>query len=308
MSVEPVPTKSFRWIWIAYAAALLAGAITLLQPWIPISDSVLIRALIADVVATFVIFGFSTAFANASFYDAYWSAAPPVLAGYYLLANNAPFDLRTVLMLLLVTAWAVRLTHNWARGWQGLQHEDWRYVDLQAKTGKAWWLVNLLGIHMFPTALVFLGCIALHSALQQGTQTFGTLDVLASIVGWSALWIECTADNQLRAFRSQNDNKGRVLDTGVWAWCRHPNYLGEIGFWLALFIYAWAAQGSAVFNLAFGAIWGPVVMLALFVGISIPMLDKRLAARDGFTEHMQNTFALLPFSYLRKSGQRKNAG
>ena len=241
------------------------------------------RALVTDVLATLVIFGFSLAFANASFYDAYWSVAPPFLAGYFVVSQDAPLDVRTMLIVGLVVAWALRLTHNWARGWQGLQHEDWRYIDLRAKTGKAWWLVNLLGIHLFPTLLVFLGCIALQAALQPGTQSLGVLDVLASLVGWSALWLEDTADNQLRDFRMQQHSEGRVLDTGVWAWCRHPNYLGEIGFWFALFLYAWAAQGSSVFNPYFGAIWGPVSMLALFVGISIPMIDKRLAAREGFT-------------------------
>jgi len=301
----PPAARSFRWIWIAYATALLAALIALWQPWIAIGESVLVRALVADVLATVVIFAFSIAFANASFYDAYWSVAPPFLAGYFLLVQDATLDVRTLLVLSLVFAWAVRLTHNWARGWQGLQHEDWRYIDLRAKTGKAWWLVNLLGIHLFPTFLVFLGCIALQVTLQPGTQALGLLDALACAVGWSALWLEYTADNQLREFRTQQHNQGRVLDTGVWAWCRHPNYLGEIGFWFALFLYAWAAQGSTVFSLSFGAIWGPVVMLTLFVGITIPMIDKRLAAREGFTQHLRNTYALLPISHLRAGARRK---
>lgn len=291
-------SPAFFWIWIAYGAALAAAVLTLLQPWVPVGESILLRALVADVVATCVIFGFSCAFANASFYDAYWSVAPPMLAGYFLLAQNAPFDLRAALIFLLVLAWAIRLTHNWARGWQGLEHEDWRYVDLQKSTGRAWWLVNLLGIHLFPTILVFLGCIALQVSLNLNTQPFGLLDVIASLIGWTALWLEFTADNQLRRFRTQPDNAGKILDSGVWAWCRHPNYLGEIGFWLALFVYAYAAIGSAALTISFGAIWGPVAMLALFIGISIPMIDKRLSTRDGYTDHMRSTFALLPISHL----------
>lgn len=292
---------------MAYVVAFMVAVLTLLQPWVPVGDTVLLRALAADIVATLVIFGFSSAFANASFYDAYWSVAPPFLAGYFLLAQNAPLDLRALLILALVGAWAVRLTHNWARGWQGLQHEDWRYVDLQQTTGKAWWLVNLFGIHLFPTALVFLGCLSLQVALQEGNAAFSGWDVLATVIGWSALWLEYTADNQLRAFKLQSKNQGKVLATGVWAWCRHPNYLGELGFWMALFVYAWAATGSSVISLNFGAIYGPLVMLALFIGISIPMIDKRLAQREGYDTHMKNTFALLPISHLLRPAPGKES-
>ena len=161
INLEPnqAPAIAFVWIWIAYALAIAAAAATLLQPWVALGDSVLLRALVADIVATLIIFGFSSAFANASFYDAYWSVAPPLLGGYFLLAQEAAIEVRSVLVLSLVCAWAIRLTDNWARGWRGLTHEDWRYVDLQVTTGRAWWLVNLLGIHLFPTALVFIGCI-----------------------------------------------------------------------------------------------------------------------------------------------------
>ncbi len=304
INLEPnqAPAIAFVWIWIAYALAIAAAAATLLQPWVALGDSVLLRALVADIVATLIIFGFSSAFANASFYDAYWSVAPPLLGGYFLLAQEAAIEVRSVLVLSLVCAWAIRLTDNWARGWRGLTHEDWRYVDLQVTTGRAWWLVNLLGIHLFPTALVFIGCISLQVSLNAGTQPFGLLDLLASLVGWSALWLEYTADNQLHDFKNKPDNRGQVLDSGVWSWCRHPNYLGEIGFWVALFLYAWAATGT----LASGAIWGPIAMLALFAGISIPMIDKRLAQRTGFAQHMKNTFALLPFSHLKNRAKTES--
>ena len=297
--VTGASARAFGWIAAAYGVALVAAIGVLTQDVVALGDHILIRALVADVVATLVIFGFSIAFANASFYDAYWSVAPPVLLGYFLFAQRAGaedfWDTRALLISALVLAWAVRLTHNWARGWQGLNHADWRYVDLAAKTGPFWWLVNLLGIHLFPTALVFVGCISIQESLALNTRGFNGFDVLASVVGLSALWIEYTADNQLRAFRLNPNRQGETLASGVWAWCRHPNYLGEIGFWIALFIYAWAAVGTQALELA---VWGPVVMLVLFVGISIPMIDKRLADRRGFAEHKARTFALLPLSTL----------
>jgi len=288
--------RDFGWIITAYTVALAAASLLLVQDWIALPDSVLLRALAADVLATLVIFGFSQWFGNASFYDAYWSVAPPFLALYFLMAFAAELDTRALLIFALVLAWAVRLTHNWARGWHGLGHEDWRYVDLAATTGRFWWLVNLLGIHLFPTVLVFLGCLSIAACFAGPAAPLNALDALASLIGWAALWLEFTADNQLRDFRTTPGNAGTTLATGVWSWCRHPNYLGEIGFWLALFAYAFAATGTQSFELA---IWGPVAMIALFMGISIPMIDKRLATREGFAEHKARTFALLPVSHWR---------
>lgn len=294
--------SAFGWILLAYAAAILAAALFL---WLDIPAltelSTLQRAFLADVIATLVIFGFSTVFSNASFYDAYWSVAPPFLLAYFVYVERqdaqAILDIRLILVSLLVMAWAVRLTHNWARGWQGLSHIDWRYVDLTKQTGRLWWLVNLLGIHLMPTVLVFVGCIAIYVCADPSSAPLNFVDALAAAVGAGALWIEYTADNQLREFRLNPKYSGQTLATGVWAWCRHPNYLGEIGFWFALFVFSWAAVGRASLELA---VWGPVSMLVLFVAISIPMIDKRLSARQGFTEHKARTFALLPFSHWRR--------
>ena len=101
------------------------------------------------------------------------------------------------------------------------------------------------------------------------------------------------ADNQLHAFK-QTARPGDLLRTGVWRWCRHPNYTGEIGFWVALYVYACAASGSA--HAAYAWL-GPATMIVLFVFISIPMIDKRMARnRPSYAEHMASSFALLPIS------------
>ena len=195
-------------------------------------------------------------------------------------------------------ACAIRLSHNWARGWQGLDHEDWRYVDLRASTGPWWWLVNLLGIQLMPTVLVFIGCISLsviaNSVSPDFNQSLTFWDLLATGIGWAALWMEHSADSALHRFK-RDAAPGDLLRSGVWSWCRHPNYTGEIGFWVALYVYAIAANGH--FGTAFA--WtGPVVMLVLFVFISIPMIDKRMARnRPGYAAHMATSFALIPISH-----------
>ena len=109
-------------------------------------------------------------------------------------------------------------------------------------------------------------------------------------MGLGAVYLEWLADEQLYRFRRANPPQEAVLDTGVWAWLRHPNYLGEIGFWLSL----------ALFGLAVGATnwpaWlGFVLMVGLFAGITIPMIERRmLARRPGYADYQRRAWALVP--------------
>ncbi len=226
-------------------------------------------------------------------YDAYWSVAPIILAFAYLLNNDDGLLLRQLAVILLTIMWGVRLTWNWANGWQGLSHEDWRYVNLRQQTGRFWWPVNFLGIHLFPTLLVFAGCLAMYPAVAIGSERVNWLDAVALLVTTSAIWLETRADIELNDFRRVRRSREEFLTTGIWGWCRHPNYLGEIGFWVGLFIFGYAAQGDASNYIA----TGPLVMILLFLFVSIPMIDKKLTAdKPGYEKHKQSTLALIPLS------------
>lgn len=271
---------------LAYLAALAAGVLA--GAWAASAGaSALVTAAVADVAATVAIFAASLIFRNASFYDAYWSVVPPVLFAFWVWAGSG-WDLRTALAMLVVLAWAVRLTANWARGWEGLDHEDWRYLDLREKSGAAYPLVNFLGIHFFPTVMVFLGCLPLW-ALTRSYEPANWLDGLAFIVGLGSVYLSWVADEALRRFRAQRADASKLLADGIWARCRHPNYLGEIGFWFAL----------AGFGLAAGAgIWvtvGAFAMLGMFVFITIPMIDNRMLARKpAYADYHARTPMLIP--------------
>ena len=204
-------------------------------------------AAAADLAATLAIFGFSFAFRNSSFYDAYWSVAPPAILGYWVYSAGTPeIDvLRRSACITLVALWAFRLTYNWARAWQGLSHEDWRYLDLRAKTGPLYWPISFVGIHMMPTLLVFLGCLPIYTVVAVGSRPFGALDAIAVFVTGTAIALEAAADEQLRAFVTPRRSSSDLLSRGLWAWSRHPNYFGEILFWWGLFLFGLAADPSS---------------------------------------------------------------
>jgi len=132
--------------------------------------------------------------------------------------------------LSFITLSTLRLTYNWLCRWKGFSHEDWRYLDFREKSGRSYWLGSFFGIHLFPTGIVFMGCLSLYAALSSGTNHFGALDCLAVAVTAAAIWIEARADQQLRRFVANKENEGKTLSTGLWAHSRHPNYFGEVLF------------------------------------------------------------------------------
>ncbi|GIE32714.1 hypothetical protein Ait01nite_057590 [Actinoplanes italicus] len=290
---ESSRATGFTLVALTYVAAGLAAAavVAALRVGHP-----LLVAFWADVIATLVVFAASMAVANASLYDPYWSVAPPVIAAGWVVWS-AGGDLgaatgRQWAVLLLMLVWAIRLTANWAVSWRGLSHEDWRYVQLreQRPSGVPWWLVNLAGIQMMPTLVVFAGLLAVWPAVSVTSRPWGPLDVAAVLVTGGAILLEAVSDRQLHRFAGDPVNRGRIVDVGLWRYSRHPNYLGEILFWWGLWLFGLAAAPDWWWTVI-----GPITMVLLFVFVSVPMMDRRSAARrPGYARHMRHVPALFP--------------
>jgi steroid 5-alpha reductase family enzyme len=265
---------SIIWAYLVAFSAATACLIAFEQHDI---GSLLSRLVIADLLATFVVFGFSVRHDNSSVYDAYWSVLPIWLVGCLgWIAHDGEAEWgRVLLVSSLVLAWGIRLTHNWARGWSGLDHEDWRYVDMRARTGRLYWLVSLFGLHLFPTVMVALACAPIVVACTWPSQPLGWLDALAAIATSGAIVIELLADNTLRSHVLRRERPGETLREGVWAWSRHPNYLGEIGFWWGMVLFGVAAVGLQPWWMAVGAL----LITCMFNFISIPLIETRMAKR-----------------------------
>ena len=259
----------------------LAGGAGALHP--------ILRACGADLAATLEVFGFSLAYNNSSFYDPYWSVVPPLLALYWLAAAGARgLPARQALAGALLLAWAVRLTFNWVRRWRGLSHEDWRYADFR-RAGAAYWPISFAGFHLMPTMIVFLGCLSLWPALT-AARAFGLLDLAAALVTAGAILLEAAADRQLARYLT-SAGPGEVLEKGLWSLSRHPNYFGEVAFWWGLWLFGLAADPSWWWTVA-----GPLSMTALFLGISVPMMDRHLLARrPRYAAALENRSAFLPW-------------
>jgi steroid 5-alpha reductase family enzyme len=280
--------RAFGVVAVTYVLAVLAGwaTVALLGGWHPLHSF-----FWADLVATVVVFAASMLFGNSSLYDPYWSVIPPLIAAGWLLSTTDTLNVRQVILLALMTVWAVRLTANWAIGWSGLSHEDWRYAKIRADTtGRVpWWLASFISIHLVPTLFVYLGLLAVWPSVT-GHAPFGWLDVLAIVVTAGAIGLETLSDVQLHRFTAERANRGKVADVGLWRHSRHPNYLGEISFWWGLWLFGLAAAPGWWWTVI-----GPLAMTGLFVGVSIPMMEARsLARRPAYASYQKQVPMLFP--------------
>ena len=284
---------------LAYVVTLGVGWITLLA----LGQSPIWDMFWADIAATVAIFIFSRLYKNSSFYDAYWSVVPPLIALYWAIeataieataieATAVAVDgTRAWLVIVLVWLWGIRLTVNWATYWPGLEHEDWRYGPIKTNAGKWNALADFSAIHLFPTVIVFVACLPIYAAVAMDARPLNWLDYVAAAVTALAIIIELLSDIQLHRFLAHR-KEGEIMKTGLWAYSRHPNYFGEWLFWAGLALFGIAAVPSAWW----WVLPGSVAMLVMFLVASIPMIDKRsVERRPEYEVHMARVSGFVPW-------------
>ena len=277
-----------KWCSVALIAAMytLAGV----AGWL-LFDCLIMQAMqpiwalfLADVLATIVVWAFGLFYENVSVYDPYWRVFPPIaflLWAFYTDVWSVP----VILLLIASWYWGWRLTRNWAITFKGIAHEDWRYTKYRSQHPLVFHLINLFGLNMMPTIVVF-------AAMLPGLKLFETatpaniLTYFGCIVCLASATIQLIADKQSHDFRAAHP--GQVCNVGLWKHGRHPNYFGEIQFWWGIWIMYASLNGIDMY------IGGAIAMTALFLGISIPLMEKRqLANKPGYAEYRKQTRMLI---------------
>ena len=194
---------------------------------------------------------------------------------------------RGMLVLALVGLWALRLSGylTW-RNWG--ESEDRRYAAMRERNGNGFAVKSLVTIFFLQAILAWVIAMPLYAAIT-GVWPLGLLDILGAAVVLVGIGFETIADAQLARFKSRPENEGRVLDTGLWRYTRHPNYFGDFCVWWGLYLLAASAGG-------WWTIFSPVLMSLLLLKVSgVALLEKDIGERrPKYADYIARTSAFFP--------------
>mgnify|MGYP001063089185 CR=1 FL=1 len=227
---------------------------------------------------------------NVSIVDIFWGFGFVVVNAFYVFMSGELND-RKILILILVTIWGLRLTFYLAYRNIG-KGEDFRYQEFRRTYGpKRYWWFSFFQVFLLQGALIMIVSLPLLGiSSSASTGALNALDYLGMLVWLVGFTFEAGGDFQLARFKSNDKNKGKVLQTGFWKYTRHPNYFGDAAVW-------WA---YAIFSVAAGSYWqiiGSVVMTILIIKVSgVSLLERTLKdTKPKYRDYIQKTSSFFPW-------------
>jgi steroid 5-alpha reductase family enzyme len=242
----------------------------------------------------------SLALKNSSIVDIFWGAGFVISVWAAFALTLEGYLGRKWLLVILTTIWGLRLTlhiltRNWGKG------EDFRYQVWRKEAGVSWWWRSFFKVFLLQGMLMWIiGTPCLRAQISASPARMTWLDYLAIPVWVIGFFFEAAGDWQLARFRANTANKGKVLNTGVWRYTRHPNYFGDAAQWWAYYLLALAAGG-------WWSIFSPVLMTLLLMRVSgVTLLEKTLKdSKPGYKEYVESTSEFIPWFPRKNKGDSK---
>lgn len=245
-----------------------------------------LTALYAILGVGLVAWLFSVVKRNVSFVDSLWSLFFLIAAGVFALAAQ-PLSDRGLLVVALVALWSLRLSiYITARNWG--ENEDYRYQTIRKNNEPGFGFKSLYIVFGLQGLLAWIVALPLLPAIASSVE-LGILDALAATLWLVGFVFEAGGDWQLSRFKANPDNKGKVLDSGLWGLTRHPNYFGDFCVWWAYYLFAVSAGG-------WWSVASPLLMSILLVKVSgVAMLEKTISERrPKYVDYIRHTNAFFP--------------
>lgn len=231
----------------------------------------------------------SLALKNSSIVDIFWGFGFVVANWLFFALNPQGAEPRKWLISILVTIWGLRLSlyilwRNWGKA------EDFRYQVWRRESGVSWWWRSFIKVFLLQGMLLWIISIPLLAA-HYGSQPAALqwIDYLGAIIWLVGFYFESMGDLQLALFKSDPGNKGKVLDSGVWRYTRHPNYFGDAIQWWGYYLIAFSAGG-------WWTIYSPGLMTLLLLKVSgVALLEKTLKdSKPQYKKYIEKTSAFFP--------------
>ena len=225
---------------------------------------------------------------NCSIADVAWGPGILLIGLVYYFTSDGR-TLRAHLTLALLAIWAIRLaTHLYVR--MRLQGEDFRYVKWRDDYDH-WWLVSYVKIFLLQAVVGWIISLPIYFAIVSVVPASLTiLDYLGIVLFVAGMVFEALGDEQLRRFRANRANRGKVLDTGLWRYTRHPNYFGEALVWWGFGLIGVATGG-------FPGLLGPAIFTYFLIYVSgVALLESTLIQKAGYIQYVGRTPPFLPLT------------
>lgn len=199
------------------------------------------------------------------------------------------------LLPVLTTVWGCRLSAYLAWRNHG-RPEDKRYALMRERRGAGFWWQSLFIVFLLQGAVMWVVSLALQVGIAHATPGWLVWQTIGIVIWSVGLFFETAGDWQLARFRSNPDNRGKVLDSGLWRYTRHPNYFGDFCIWWGLFFIAVSGRN------VWWTIVGPLVMSTFLMKISgVTLLEKSLESeKPGYADYQRCTNAFFPWFPKRR--------
>lgn len=249
-------------------------------------EAILSNVILVIFLMTFVYF-VAQILKDNSIVDIVWGIGFVFIA-VYTLTTYGKIEYRQVLVTFLTMIWGLRLaTHILIR--KKGRGEDFRYKDMRKQWGKYFHLKSYFKIFMLQGFLMIIISLPIILVNFGSTPDPTWIDEAGLTLWCFGFVFETIADWQLSRFKKDPKNKGKIMDEGLWAWSRHPNYFGEIVMWWGIFIIT-LSEPNGVYTLI-----SPLLITNLIVFYSgIPLLEKKYKNNKKYQKYAKKTPILLP--------------
>ena len=219
--------------------------------------------------------------------DVAWGLGIIVTVVMAMLITSA-YDGRSIVILMLIFVWGGRLaTHIFLRN-RG-KSEDFRYKEWREKWGENVILKSYLQVFLLQGVLLLVVSFPAYLAIVFPGSSLGSIDLVGVAVWILGFFFESVGDMQLAMFKADPTNKGKILQTGLWRYSRHPNYFGEITMWWGIFLIALSSE------FGFFGIIGPLAITFFIIKVSgIPLAEKHYEGNEEFAQYAAKTSILFP--------------
>lgn len=246
------------------------------------------------IIAILILWVIAVRIRDVSFIDSFWAFGMVVLAlSTYLQVDEGALP-RKNLILFLTTIWGLRLSIHLFLRWRR-EGEDPRYKRILGKAmekrGWSFATASLIMVFAMQAPLLFIVCLpAQLGQIPAEPYNTGWIAFAGKVLALIGIGFEAIGDLQLTRFRADPANKGKVLDTGLWRYTRHPNYFGDTCVWWGIWLIA------AETTLGLYSVIGPILITFLLTRMSgVPLLEYSLKKnRPGYADYIRRTSSFFP--------------